>query len=398
MKRKYISNVGYSVLALSMAAASTSIAADGDAVKVDTNATVTNSTGATSSLCYVDSATKSVVCGDKTTVTDAKNAIVIGSGATVKLDNSASIGNGATATDVHDTKKGGTYTYSGTNDGNVAGVDDVTGVVSVGNNDQTRQVQNVAAGVITEDSTDAVNASQLYYTNTAIANNSAQISSNTSGIRYNTTNIRKNTQNITNINNTLGKGLSVKGDNGESVNYQLGETIHILGGDNVTTSTTDNSLLVTLNKNITVDSVQAGNTLVNNDGVSIQNSTVSLTSQGLNNGGNVISNVAPGVADTDAVNVSQLNALNRKLSNQIQEVEDIANAGTASAIAASHIPQPYQAGASMFGLGAGTYGGQSAISLGLSAISDNGVWILKGSATYDTQNKAGVGVGIGYQW
>lgn len=398
MKRKYISNVGCSVLALSMAAASTSIAADGDAVKVDTNATVTNSTGATSSLCYVDSATKSVVCGDKTTVTDAKNAIVIGSGATVKLDNSASIGNGATATDVHDTKKGGTYTYSGTNDGNVAGVDDVTGVVSVGNNDQTRQVQNVAAGVITEDSTDAVNASQLYYTNTAIANNSAQISSNTSGISYNTTNIRKNTQNITNINNTLGKGLSVKGDNGESVNYQLGETIHILGGDNVTTSTTDNSLLVTLNKNITVDSVQAGNTLVNNDGVSIQNSTVSLTSQGLNNGGNVISNVAPGVADTDAVNVSQLNALNRKLSNQIQEVEDIANAGTASAIAASHIPQPYQAGASMFGIGVGTYGGQSAISLGLSAISDNGVWILKGSATYDTQNKAGVGVGIGYQW
>ena len=62
-------------------------------------------------------------------------------------------------------------------------------------------------------------------------------------------------------------------------------------------------------------SVTIGDTVVNNNGITINspadlngvtNKTVSLTNQGLNNGGNKITNVAEGENDTDAVNVKQL--------------------------------------------------------------------------------------------
>ena len=53
--------------------------------------------------------------------------------------------------------------------GSAAAANKVVGVVTVGNGtDETRQVQGVAAGVVSADSTDAINGSQLYYTNQAI--------------------------------------------------------------------------------------------------------------------------------------------------------------------------------------------------------------------------------------
>ncbi|WP_279715953.1 YadA family autotransporter adhesin, partial [Chelonobacter oris] len=62
------------------------------------------------------------------------------------------------------------YTYLGVNDEQVAGVADVGGVVSVGSEGNTRQIQNVAAGVVSATSTDAINGSQLYDTHRAIDN------------------------------------------------------------------------------------------------------------------------------------------------------------------------------------------------------------------------------------
>ncbi|AJE17539.1 hypothetical protein NELON_00675 [Neisseria elongata subsp. glycolytica ATCC 29315] len=59
----------------------------------------------------------------------------------------------------------------------MAGVNNVVGVVSVGQGAagsdasvETRQIQNVAAGVVSATSTDAINGSQLYHTNQAILN------------------------------------------------------------------------------------------------------------------------------------------------------------------------------------------------------------------------------------
>jgi len=62
------------------------------------------------------------------------------------------------------------------------------------------------------------------------------------------------------------------------------------------------------------------------------------------------------------------------------------------------LPQPYSPGASMTSIAAANYRGQSALSFGVSRISDNGRWVSKLQATTNTQGDAGIGVGVGYQW
>ncbi|MDK4605665.1 hypothetical protein QG044_11040, partial [Kingella kingae] len=98
------------------------------------------------------------------------------------------------------------------------------------------------------------------------------------------------------------------GKNGSVVNP--GGTVDMKNTDGnivISKDAANNDVVYDLAKNITVDSVTAGNTTVNNAGITIKNTdpnkTVSLTDGGLNNGGNTITNVAAGVNDTDAVNV-----------------------------------------------------------------------------------------------
>ena len=68
------------------------------------------------------------------------------------------------------------YTYGGLNDNNVAAkATKATRVASIGAEGKERQLQHVAAGVISPTSTDAVNGSQLYYTNKAVENNTRAI-------------------------------------------------------------------------------------------------------------------------------------------------------------------------------------------------------------------------------
>ncbi|MCF2953221.1 YadA-like family protein [Yersinia pestis subsp. pestis] len=49
-------------------------------------------------------------------------------------------------------------------------------------------------------------------------------------------------------------------------------------------------------------------------------------------------------------------------------------------------------------IGAASYRGQSALSVGVSSISDSGRWVSKLQASSNTQGDMGVGVGVGYQW
>lgn len=74
------------------------------------------------------------------------------------------------------------YTYNNLNSTQVKGVDNVVGVVSVGSDNATRQIQGVAAGVVSENSTDAINGSQLYNSlkefNAAVVNSTVKISTN----------------------------------------------------------------------------------------------------------------------------------------------------------------------------------------------------------------------------
>ncbi|PIE45908.1 MAG: hypothetical protein CSA45_01330 [Gammaproteobacteria bacterium] len=273
------------------------------------------------------------------------------------------------------------------------------------------KITNVAPGDVSASSTDAVNGSQLYAiggaiinNNTAITNNSIAISNNSANIGYNTYNISKNAGKINdnrkqiNTNRAaIGKGINIGSDSGEMVNRQLGDVIAFSGDRNITTKTTKKGLQVTLNPDLTADSLRAGNTLVNHDGVRISggnNGDIMLTNNGLDNGGNRVKSIAAGINDTDAVNVSQLKEAYR----HIDGVKDDASAGIAAAIAMANMPQPHDPGASMMSLGVGAHRDQQAIAIGLSTISDNGKWILKGSLSQDTQSNVSAGVGVGYQW
>ena len=106
--------------------------------------------------------------GNNNTVS-TNNTFVLGNNVTQTVDNSVFLGNNAASTGVHTTTNGGNYTYAGMNDAGVSGVSDVVGIVSVGKEGETRQIQNVAAGVVSATSTDAINGSQLYATAEGLA-------------------------------------------------------------------------------------------------------------------------------------------------------------------------------------------------------------------------------------
>ena len=220
------------------------------------------------------------------------------------------------------------------------------------------KITRVAPGVVAAGSTDAVNGGQLYAVNQAARAAKTEV--------------------------VAGKNIVVterQGANGQSV-YQV--------------ATSDN---------LTVGSVKAGATTVNDRGISIALPTahdpenaVSLSPDGLNNGGQRISNVAPGRVGTDAVNLNQLAGLGNALQNNIDRVGKKAYSGVAGAIAQGSIPQVTRPGATGIGVGSGYYGGQSAMAIGVSAMSDGGNWIIKGNFSANTGGHVGVGAGALYQW
>ncbi|ACA30937.1 Haemagluttinin domain protein [Histophilus somni 2336] len=84
---------------------------------------------------------------------------VIGNNINVEVDNSVFLGDSSAYVE-----KGETTGGIGKVNGNYAGVD-AKGVVSVGSKGNERRIQNVAAGLLSHRSTDAVNGSQLHATN-----------------------------------------------------------------------------------------------------------------------------------------------------------------------------------------------------------------------------------------
>ena len=116
--------------------------------------------------------TNSVAIGGNSNAA-VEDAVAIGNGATVEAEaakGSVAIGAGAKAGKAH------TGDYSLDNSATVAGKpSDTTRVVSVGSAGNEAQIQNVAAGVVSETSTDAVNGSQLHATNVQVNKNTQAI-------------------------------------------------------------------------------------------------------------------------------------------------------------------------------------------------------------------------------
>ena len=128
------------------------------------------------------------------------------------------------------------------------------------------------------------------------------------------------------------------GDSGKVVRG-LGDTMNLTGGADVN-RLADNNIGVVKNaagdgyniklakdlkglESVTTTDAAGNTTVMNGGGVTItpaQGNAVSLTKDGLNNGGNRITNVGPGVDGTDAVNVNQLSSAMRSVDGKIADV------------------------------------------------------------------------------
>lgn len=126
-----------------------------------------------------------------------------------------------------------------------------------------------------------------------------------------------------------------------------------------------------------------------------RNNTVSVGSKGNQR---TISNVAPGVLNSDAATVGQLKAGLNNVHGKLDEYKKDSRAGTASAMAIGNLPQSTIPGKGMVSLGGGFYDGESAMAIGLSKMSDDGKWVVKGSASYDSQENAGAAVSVGFHF
>ena len=147
------------------------------------------------------------------------------------------------------------------------------------------RIQNVAAGTETKD---AVNFGQLDATN----------------------------KKVDNLTNEVGKGWTVETENGTATKVGAGDTVKFSGDDNIKVSNTGKDVKVELNKKLTVDSVKAGDFFMDkNEGVGYKGKAY-ITSSGLNANGQTITNVKAGEAETDAVNVGQLNAVKAEASKK----------------------------------------------------------------------------------
>ncbi|MDO5053970.1 MAG: YadA-like family protein [Pasteurella oralis] len=250
----------------------------------------------------------SVIGANNILNTKGENYFVLGNKVTATLENSVYLGsesayvgagNSTSGMNAYNDMANGLnksgYTFAGSQP---------VGVVTVGAVGKERRVQNVAAGLVTEASTDAINGSQLFAL--------------TRPLRF------------AGDNSTLTNQDGKPNGDANVVSRSSNQAIDILGGEKDTSKLTSkddknigvlvtdaNTMEIRLAKtlsNLTEATFGTGNdkTTINKDGVTIVNNgkdNVSLTDTGLNNGNNKITNVKAGEADTDAVNVKQLKDL-----------------------------------------------------------------------------------------
>lgn len=155
-----------------------------------------------------------------------------------------------------------------------------------GINAGNKVIKNVADGNVAANSKEAVNGGQLFDAKKEVKDDLMDV-------------IAK-------------KKFGLTDDDGNAVTQNLDNTIGVIGDNtNIQTEVSGNNIAVKLKKDLNLDSVTTGNTKVNSDGIKITDAgkTVSLTYNGLDNGGNKITNVDKGDIKkngTDAVNSGQL--------------------------------------------------------------------------------------------
>ncbi|MGQ7289810.1 hypothetical protein ACUN7Z_19900, partial [Vreelandella venusta] len=193
-------------------------------------------------------------------LSEAQQGIALGVGATVSHDQSVALGSNSSTADAVGTSgvtiAGDSYTFAGTTP------DSTVSIGSVGNE---RTLTNVAAGRVSETSTDAINGSQLFASNQAIEEVSA-------------------------IANT---GWNIQTNNDAATNVAPGDTVQMIDGKNIAITRNGTDITVA-----TADSVAFDNLAITGG--------PALSGGGIDMNNTPISNLADGVNAQDAVNLSQL--------------------------------------------------------------------------------------------
>ncbi|MFV5665807.1 ESPR-type extended signal peptide-containing protein [Acinetobacter pittii] len=292
--------------------------------------------GAIGDPTIVDGSNSYSVGNNNQVLTD--DTFVLGNNVTQTVAGSVVLGTGSAAT----TGAGvAGYTLSAATTADktaISNTTSTTGAVAVGDaaNGIYRQITGVAAG--TADA-DAVNVAQLKAVgNQVVETQTALVDSIGGNAKVNadgtitgpTYNVAQGTQTnvgdaLTALDQAIGNAATTSKttvSNGE--NIVVNKTKNADGSDNYEVSTA---------KDLTVDSIAAGDTVLNNSGINIGNNAVvlnntglviaggpSVTTQGINAGNKQITNVAAGTSATDAVNKGQLDTAISNVNNNVNEL------------------------------------------------------------------------------
>ena len=247
-----------------------------------------------------------------------------------------------------------------------------------------RKLTGVKDGDVSATSSDAVTGKQLYATN----------------------------QQVKATASALGGGAEAK-DDGTFVNplYALQEiqpdgskadvSFTNVGGALTSLNTSVASLQNQINNNTSIGLVrQDSSSRVISVGGNTDGTEVNFANS--NGEARVISGVAAGKGPTDAVNVQQaqemISGASTALRGEIRRAERRADAGTAAATAVATLGQAYQPGQSAFSVGGGVWRGESGYAMGVSTVSENGKWLLKGAVNGSGRGGAGGGASVTYLW
>ncbi len=330
-------------------------------------------TGAVSSPIYSVNGNNVNNVGDAITALD-KGWTLQSNGANagaVKAGDTVDIGTVAGESNLKVTKTGNKIQYGLNRDLNVDSVTagnsklDTNGLTIAGGPSVTKsgidaasqKITNVAAGTISATSTDAVNGSQLHTLDSRVTKNGASIANifgggvkanpdgSISNPSYNVAGTSANNvgdaltaldKAVTDAGTAANAGwtVSANGDAATAKKIKPNGKVNFTGDDNLTVaqaSETDNegNIKVALNKNLKVDSVTTGTTVIDTTGVKVGDNIQlgstgliiaggpSMTTSGINAGNKVITNVAAGVNTTDAVNKGQLDSAITNINNNV---------------------------------------------------------------------------------
>ncbi|WP_241303720.1 ESPR-type extended signal peptide-containing protein [Burkholderia stabilis] len=137
-----------------------------------------------------------------------------------------------------------------------------------------------------------------------------------------------------------------------------------------------------------------GSVAIGSGSVADRDNSVSVGSEGHER---QITNVKAGTADTDAVNVGQMNQRFGETNRMINDVAKNAYAGVAAAMAMPNLT-PSQPGKTVVAVGAANYKSGSAVAAGATYRTRDGKWLMNGAVSVTSTGDAGVRAQVGYEF